>query len=114
MFFAYSGISVVNSNITTSNAADIIKLKVPKKKDSLASPFIVFAPDTENTMPTNDKDKLAIYSHFIKSTASTPLRKLSVGKKNTSVAYSAATNPTQVMTKPKTSTVLRAAIFEYG
>lgn len=114
MFIVYIGINVVNNNITTSNAADIIKLKVPKKKDSLASPFIVFAPDTENTMPTNDKDKLAIYSHFIKSTASTPLRKLSAGKKNTSVAYSAATNPTQVITKPKTSTVLRAAIFEYG
>lgn len=93
----------MNNNITTSNAADIIKLKVPKKKDSLASPFIVFAPDTENTMPTNDKDKLAIYSHFIKSTASTPLRKLSAGKKNTSVAYAVEAKPAQVMTNPKSA-----------
>ena len=40
---------------------------------------------TENTTPTKDNAKLAIYKPFIRSTASTDPAKLKTGKKNTSV-----------------------------
>ena len=58
-FFDY-GSQTPKKSITTSSAAETIKLIVPKKNDSLASPLIVFAPATEKTIPTKDKGKLAI------------------------------------------------------
>ena len=77
--------NVLKNSTTTRNAAEMIKVKVPKKKESLARPFIVFAPATERMIPMNDSAKLAIYKPCIRSTASTDPAKLKTGKKNTSV-----------------------------
>lgn len=73
--------NVLKNSTTTRNAADTIKLIVPKKNDNLASPFIVFAPATDNTSPTKERDILAINSPFIRSAARIFFVKLSAGKK---------------------------------
>lgn len=81
-----NGISVPKNSTTTKNAAEKINPKVPKKKDNLARPFFVFAPATENTTPTKDNAKLAIYKPLTRSPPSTDFTKFAVGKKNTSEA----------------------------
>ena len=81
-----NGISVPKNSTTTKNAAEKIYPKVPKKKDNLARPFFVFAPATENTTPTKDNAKLAIYKPLTRSPPSTDFTKFAAGKKNTSEA----------------------------
>ena len=81
-----NGISVPKNSTTTKNAAEKMNPKVPKKKDNLARPFFVFAPATENTTPTKDNAKLAIYKPLTRSPPSTDFTKFAAGKKNTSEA----------------------------
>ena len=78
--------NVLKNSTTTRNAAEMIKVKVPKKKESLARPFIVFAPATERMIPMNDSAKLAIYKPLTRSPPSTDFTKFAAGKKNTSEA----------------------------
>ncbi len=86
LIYNQNGINVPKNSTTTKNAAEKINPKVPKKKDNLARPFFVFAPATENTTPTNDNAKLAMYKPLTRSAASTDFMKFAAGKKNASEA----------------------------